>query len=120
MAAAAQTVAPPVPPHGVPAQDAPASPANALLAEPPAPRPASAFGIPPDSVIARLPVEIEVGVPIRSFRVRNLLALQPGLVVASQWNHGEDLPLLAGEVQLAWTEFEVLDNRLGARITRMS
>src|SRR5689334_22135483 len=118
MAAAAQTVMPAVPPHGLPVRDAPASPSNALLPEPLAPRPA-AFGIPPNSIVARLPVEIEVGVPIRSFRVRNLLALKPGLVVASQWNHGEDLPLLAGEVQLAWIEFEVLDNRLGARITRM-
>lgn len=119
MATAAQTVMPPVAPHGLPVQDAPASPSNTLLPEPQTPRPAAAFGISPDSIVARLPVEIEVGVPIRSFRVRNLLALKPGLVVASQWNHGEDLPLLAGEVQLAWIEFEVLDNRLGARITRM-
>jgi hypothetical protein len=71
-----------------------------------------------DSVVCRMPVEVEVGVPVRDFRVRNLLALSAGAIVRSQWNHGEDLPLQAGHVQLAWIEFEVLDSVLAARITR--
>ncbi len=71
-----------------------------------------------DSVVCRMPVEVEVGVPVRDFRVRNLLALSAGAIVRSQWNHGEDLPLRAGHVQLAWIEFEVLDSVLAARITR--
>jgi hypothetical protein len=75
-------------------------------------------GIDRDSVVCRMPVEVEVGVPVRDFRVRNLLALNSGAIVRSQWNHGEDLPLAAGHVQLAWIEFEVLDSLLAARITR--
>jgi hypothetical protein len=75
-------------------------------------------GIDRDSVVCRMPVEVEVGVPVRDFRVRNLLALNAGTIVHSQWNHGEDLPLAAGHVQLAWIEFEVLDSVLAARITR--
>jgi|SRR6185437_11411387 len=75
-------------------------------------------GIERDSVVCRMPVEVEVGVPVRDFRVRNLLALQSGAIVRSQWNYGEDLPLAAGHVQLAWIEFEVLDSVLAARITR--
>jgi hypothetical protein len=75
-------------------------------------------GIDRDSVVCRMPVEVEVGVPVRDFRVCNLLALSPGMIVRSQWNHGEDLPLRAGHVQLAWIGFEVLDSVLAARITR--
>ena len=70
--------------------------------------------------VARLPVELEVVVPVREFRVRNLLALLPGEVIETQWGHGEDLPLSAGDVQLAWSEFEVVDSRLAVRVTRLA
>ena len=69
--------------------------------------------------LARLPVELDVSVPVREFRVRNLLALEPGQVIESQWAHGEDMPLAAGEVQLAWSEFEVVDSELAVRVTRL-
>lgn len=68
----------------------------------------------------RLPVELDVAVPVREFRVRDLVDLQVGQVVESQWEHTGDLPLAAGDVQLAWSEFEVLDTRLGVRITRLA
>ena len=67
----------------------------------------------------RLPVELEVAIPVRGFRVRNLLALAPGAMVESQWIHGEDVPLGAGDVQLAWSEFEVVDTQLAVRLTRL-
>lgn len=70
--------------------------------------------------IGRLPVELEVAVPLRDFRVRSLLALEPGQVIESQWENGDDLPLSAGEVQLAWIEFEVIDTRLAGRVTRLA
>jgi flagellar motor switch/type III secretory pathway protein FliN len=70
--------------------------------------------------LGRLPVELDVAVPVRAFRVRNLVDLQVGQVVESQWEHTEDLPLAAGDVQLAWSEFEVLDSQLGVRITRLA
>lgn len=70
--------------------------------------------------LALLPVELDVAVPVREFRVRNLLTLEPGQVVESQWNNGEDLPIASGDVQLAWSEFEVLDTDLAVRITRLS
>ncbi len=72
-----------------------------------------------DGPVARLPVELDVVVPVREFRVRHLLALEPGEVIESQWNYGEDVPLAAGDVQLSWSEFEVLDNQLAVRITRL-
>jgi flagellar motor switch/type III secretory pathway protein FliN len=70
--------------------------------------------------LSRLPVELDVGVPIRNFRVRNLLALEPGVVVASQWPHGDDLPVMSGHQALAWSEFEVIDTHLAVRLTRLS
>jgi flagellar motor switch protein FliN/FliY len=70
--------------------------------------------------VARLPVELGVSVPVREFRVRNLLALEPGQVVESQWTLGDDLPLASGKVQLAWSEFEVVDAQLAVRITRLA
>jgi len=70
--------------------------------------------------MARLPVELEIAVPVREFRVRNLLALQQGHVIETQWGHTEDLPLAAGDVQLAWSEFEVVDTRMAVRITRLA
>ena len=69
--------------------------------------------------MARLPVELDVAVPVRQFRVRNLLALELGQVIESQWPSGEDLPLATGEVQLAWVEFEVVEADLAVRLTRL-
>lgn len=70
-------------------------------------------------LVARLPVELDVTVPVREFRVRNLLALEPGTVIESRWNHGNDLPLAGGDVTLAWTEFEVIETQLAVRVTRL-
>jgi flagellar motor switch protein FliN/FliY len=67
-----------------------------------------------------LPVELDVAVPVRDFRVRNLLALEPGQLIESKWGHGEDLPLASADVQLAWTEFEVVESQLAVRITRLA
>jgi flagellar motor switch/type III secretory pathway protein FliN len=69
--------------------------------------------------VARLPVELDVALPVREFRVRNLLALEPGQVIATDWVLGEDMPLASGEVQLAWSEFEVIDAHLAVRVTRL-
>jgi flagellar motor switch protein FliN/FliY len=69
--------------------------------------------------VARLPVELEVAIPVREFRVRNLLALEPGQLIETQWEQGDDLPLSGGEVQLAWSEFEVVEQQLAVRITRL-
>ncbi len=69
--------------------------------------------------VAMLPTHVMVTVPIPQFRVRDVLALEPGSIVTSAWRGGKDVPVLAGEVQFAWAEFEVFDEELGARITRV-
>jgi flagellar motor switch/type III secretory pathway protein FliN len=70
--------------------------------------------------VARLPVELDVAVPVRDFRVRNLLNLERGQIIESRWANGEDMPLSSGEVQLAWSEFEVVDTQLAVRVTRLA
>jgi flagellar motor switch protein FliM len=65
-------------------------------------------------------VELDVAIPVREFRVRNLLALESGQVIETQWAHGEDMPLASGDVQLAWSEFEVVESQLAVRITRLA
>jgi flagellar motor switch protein FliM len=91
---------------------------QALVSAEPDPDPAQ--GPTPRPLIARLPVELDVAIPVREFRVRNLLALEPGEVIETEWTLGEDMPLAAGEVQLAWSEFEVIDTQLAVRVTRLA
>ncbi len=69
--------------------------------------------------VSRLPVEMDVAVPVPEFRIRHLLSLEPGTVIESKWGYGDDVPLAAGAVQLAWSEFEVIDNQLAVRINRL-
>ena len=69
--------------------------------------------------VMRLPVELDVIVPVEDFRVRHLLALAPKQLIESRWGSGNDLPLAAGDVRLAWAEFEVVDTRLAVRVTRV-
>jgi flagellar motor switch/type III secretory pathway protein FliN len=70
--------------------------------------------------VARLPVELDIAVPVREFLVRHLLALAPGQVIESQWSQGNDVPLTSGDVQLAWSEFEVVETQLAVRVTRLA
>ena len=69
--------------------------------------------------LARMPVELNVAIPIPDFRVRNLLALVPGQLIESGWSPGKDVPLSSGDVQVAWTEFEVIESLLAVRVTRL-
>lgn len=68
----------------------------------------------------RLPVEVDVALPATEFRVRDLLALEQGKVIETQWAPGVDLPLGARGAQFAWSEFEVVDSKLAVRITRLA
>jgi flagellar motor switch protein FliN len=69
---------------------------------------------------AKLPLQLDLRVPLPSFRVQQLLSLEKGQVVETAWPHTEDLPLWSGGVQLVWTEFEVVDQKLAVRVTRLA
>jgi len=71
-------------------------------------------------LMKRIPIEIDVAIPIRRFQVRNVLALAEGQVIETSWFEGEDVPLAAPGARLAWTEIEVIDQKLAVRITRLA
>jgi flagellar motor switch/type III secretory pathway protein FliN len=91
---------------------------TSALLQPPV-SPAAEGLIAPASPLSRLPVEVDVTIPVPAFRVRTLLAMAPGQVIETEWIQGEDMPLAAGDVQLAWTEFEVIETALAVRVTRL-
>ncbi len=108
-------------PNPRPAPTPRAAAAEAVQALVPAPQPPQSETGPAFSApIPQLPVELGVTIPVREFRMRQLLTLAPGQVIETQWNHGDDLPLAAGDVQLAWSEFEVVETRLAVRVTRLA
>jgi flagellar motor switch/type III secretory pathway protein FliN len=108
----------PGPPHppGAPGGN-PSAVEHALVPVPPQQEESEQLSLSPSE--ARLPVELDVTIPLRQFRVRTLLALEPGQLIESQWGNGVDVPLACGDVQLAWSEFEVIDLQLAVRLTRL-
>jgi flagellar motor switch protein FliM len=69
--------------------------------------------------LAQLRVTIRAGVPLNRFRVRDLLAMKAGQVFESLSPATEDVPVRAGLSQLGWSEFEVLEQRMALRLTRL-
>jgi hypothetical protein len=69
--------------------------------------------------LAQLRVTVRAGVLLGHFRVRDLLAIKEGQVFESVSPATEDVPVRAGQVQLGWSEFEVLEQRMALRLTRL-
>lgn len=72
-----------------------------------------------NSPLVGLPMQLDVIIPVPSFRVQDLLALEKGAVLDSQWPKGDDVPVWCGRSQLVWSEFEVVDQKLAVRVTRL-
>jgi flagellar motor switch/type III secretory pathway protein FliN len=72
------------------------------------------------SMLSRLPVRMSVEVPLLGLSVRDLLALRTGQTICSTWAVGEDVPLRAGTQQISWGEFEVVEERMALRLTRLA
>lgn len=70
--------------------------------------------------LSRLPMRVAVGVPLPRFKVRDLLALSSGQLVLSAWASTTDVPLSVGCAQLSWAEFEVVEQRMAVRMTRLA
>lgn len=66
------------------------------------------------------PLLLEVRLPVRNLRVKDILALEKGKIFETGWPADEDLPAGCGGVQLAWAEFEVIDRKLAVRVTRLA
>jgi flagellar motor switch protein FliM len=70
-------------------------------------------------ILAQLRVTLRAGVALHRFRVRDLLGLREGQILESLAPATEDVPLKVGQVQLGWSEFEVLEQRMALRLTRL-
>jgi len=73
-----------------------------------------------DERLGRMTMRLDVMVKVRSFCVRNLLALEPGTVVETEHDHTHDVPVRCGGALLAWAEFEVVNEGLAVRLTRLA
>jgi hypothetical protein len=71
-------------------------------------------------LLARLPMRLSAAIPLPGFRVRNLLGLKLGQVIPSAWPSVGDVPLKVGSVQLSWSEFEVVEQTMAIRLTRLA
>ncbi len=71
----------------------------------------------PVELLPWLPCTLALEVPVVSFTVGSLLGLKPGKLVETAWHHSTDIPLRVNGLLMAWTEFEVVGERLAARIT---
>jgi flagellar motor switch protein FliM len=69
--------------------------------------------------LAQLRVTMRAGVALSHFRVRDLLAMKVGQVFESLSPATEDVPVRVGEVRMCWSEFEVLEQRMALRLTRL-
>ncbi|MGH9586259.1 MAG: FliM/FliN family flagellar motor C-terminal domain-containing protein [Acidobacteriaceae bacterium] len=74
---------------------------------------------PESSLLAGLPMQLDVMIPVPSFRVQDLLALEKGGLLESRWPPSDDVPVWCGGSQLVWSEFEVVDQKLAVRVTRL-
>src|SRR5690348_8301326 len=74
---------------------------------------------PEQSPLAGLPMQLDVMIPVPSFRVQDLLALEKGAVLETGWPYTDDVPVWCGGSQLVWSEFEVIDEKLAMRVTRL-
>ena len=69
--------------------------------------------------LAQLRVTMRAGVALNGFRVKDLLAMKEGQVFETVSPATEDVPARVGRVQLGWSEFEVAQQRMSLRLTRL-
>lgn len=70
-------------------------------------------------ILSQLAVTMTVAIPLSPFKVQDLLGLKAGQVFQSASPDTEDVPLKVGDVQLGWTEFEVVEQKIALRLTRL-
>jgi flagellar motor switch protein FliN/FliY len=68
--------------------------------------------------LSQLRVTMRAGVGLR-FKVQDLLALKEGQVFESLSPATDDVPVKVGQMQLGWSEFEVQEQRMALRLTRL-
>ncbi len=63
---------------------------------------------------------VTLELPVPHFTVREALNLRSGAIVDTRWSQATDIPIRVNGELLAWSEFEVVDNRYGVRLTELT
>ena len=67
-----------------------------------------------------LPCVLTVEIPVPGFRVADLAQLAPGRIISTRRTVGLDVPLLINGELVAWSEFEIVQNKLAVRLTELA
>lgn len=70
-------------------------------------------------ILSQIGMTLRAEVALEGFRVRDLLSLAEGQVFKTASPDTEDVPIRIGNVQLGWGEFEVVEQRMALRVTRL-
>src|SRR5438309_9284877 len=74
----------------------------------------------PISDFGWLPCKLSLEIPLAKFTVGDLLNLSKGTILETSYHYTSDIPLRANGLLIGWTEFEVIGDRLAARITELA
>ena len=69
--------------------------------------------------VEELPSRLSVELRVPRFTVRELYHLDVNSIVDSCWPQSADVPILANDILVGWVEFEVVGDRLAARLTEL-
>jgi flagellar motor switch/type III secretory pathway protein FliN len=64
-----------------------------------------------------LPCELTLDLPIPGFTLGDLLRIESGTLLETNWSNGHDIPVRINGQVAAFAEFEVVNNYIAARIT---
>jgi flagellar motor switch protein FliN/FliY len=67
-----------------------------------------------------LPCQLSLEIPVPGFTIAALLRLSCNDVINTHWLQGSDVPLHVNGKLIGWTEFEVIDDHLAARLTQIA
>ncbi len=67
-----------------------------------------------------LPCQLTLDLPVPAFTVGDLLRLQKTDVIDTKWSQSKDIPLRVNGKLIAWTEFDVVGERLAVRLTDLT
>ncbi len=67
-----------------------------------------------------LPCRLTIEISVPGFTVADLVHLERGRIIATRWTVGQDVPLRINDELIAWSEFEVVQNRLAVRLTELA
>jgi flagellar motor switch protein FliN/FliY len=70
--------------------------------------------------VEALPCLLTIEIPVPGFTVADLVHLERGRIIATRWTVGQDVPLRVNGELIAWSEFEVVQNRLAIRLTELA